>query len=211
LVTGGGDAVVGGDVVTGGGAAVVVGAGAGVLAGGGLAVVTGLAVVGVGAGAAAGATFFLCVTFFLCATFFLCVVFFCWCVVVVGVFTAACFCLAVCVLPELPHAASAMAATMDVTTVRFIGPPVGSLRTFAPPAMVADIRSAATWHPLVTFSREIATLSSAAKARERAAAAAVTMHATLQSVAAAGASRALTKSGTDYRRTSGRELDAPAR
>jgi hypothetical protein len=42
-------------------------------------------------------------------------------VAVVEVFTAACFGLALCVVPELPQAARMTAATMDVTTVRFMG------------------------------------------------------------------------------------------
>ena len=57
--------------------------------------------------------FFLCVAFFFGGAF-------CLCVVVAGVFAAVFFCLAVCVLPELPQAARAIAATIDVTTVRFI-------------------------------------------------------------------------------------------
>jgi hypothetical protein len=112
VVTGGGGVVVGVVVVAGGGGVVVV-------AGGGAVVVTGLAVVAVVAGATA---LWVVVFFFLGVAFFLGFACFCLCVVVVWAFTAACFGLVVCVLPELPHAASAIAARMDVATVRFIGP-----------------------------------------------------------------------------------------
>jgi hypothetical protein len=99
-------------VVTGGGVAVVVGGGAAV-------VVTGVAVAVVLAGVED--VWVVVVDFLFLWFFFLCAACFCWCVAVVEVFTAACFGLALCVVPELPQAARMTAATMDVTTVRFMG------------------------------------------------------------------------------------------
>lgn len=182
----GGGELDGGGELEGGGEldGVVVGAGAA-----GAAVVVGAGALCVVTAAVFGAD--LCVAF-LCVVFFLCVVV-CFWVVVAGVVCAA---LVECVfvLDDPPQAASATAATIVVASVRFIRAPLGSSRTFAPQAMLAEIRRPTLTGAIYCLCHRSLLSVGPPGAGERTAEAAVKMHAILQRERSVGAQGVLPKS-----------------